>query len=131
MDENMDAKKYWKDIPSEEQIHEDNRKRTYDAYQDLDLMTSRNNYDLVNERARRSQENFDKLNNVALQALQNSVETSNLVGKQSVRHGGYEMDQIWNLEPNESKAESEIISSPVVDAIAAEVLRILKDNKNA
>ena len=49
-----------------------NAKRTYDAYQDLDLVL-----------ARRSQLQFDQLQNVALQALQNSVETSNMVAKQT------------------------------------------------
>ncbi len=52
-----------------------NAKRTYDAYQDLDLLL-----------ARRSQLQFDQIHNVALQALQNAVETANMVAKQTVRH---------------------------------------------
>ncbi len=66
-----------------------NAKRTYDAYQDLDLAT-----------ARRSQLQFDQLQNVALQALQNSVETSNMVAKQAIRHADVAADALWTDELN-------------------------------
>jgi hypothetical protein len=66
-----------------------NAKRTYDAYQDLDLVL-----------ARRSQLQFDQLQNVALQALQNSVETSNMVAKQAVRHADVAADALWTDELN-------------------------------
>jgi hypothetical protein len=52
-----------------------NLKRTYDEYQDLALTS-----------ARRSQVNFDQLNNVALQALQNAVTVANEVANQTVKH---------------------------------------------
>ena len=66
-----------------------NAKRTYDAYQDLDLVL-----------ARRSQLQFDQLQNVALQALQNSVETSNMVAKQAIRHADVAADALWTDELN-------------------------------
>ncbi len=66
-----------------------NAKRTYDAYQDLDLVA-----------ARRSQLQFDQLQNVALQALQNSVETSNMVAKQAIRHADVAADALWTDELN-------------------------------
>jgi len=66
-----------------------NAKRTYDAYHDLDLVL-----------ARRSQLQFDQLQNVALQALQNSVETSNMVAKQAVRHADVAADALWTDELN-------------------------------
>jgi hypothetical protein len=66
-----------------------NAKRTYDAYQDLDLVL-----------ARRSQLQFDQLQNIALQALQNSVETANMVGKQAVRHADVAADALWTDELN-------------------------------
>lgn len=66
-----------------------NAKRTYDAYQDLDLVASR-----------RSQLQFDQLQNVALQALQNSVETSNMVAKQAIRHADVAADALWTDELN-------------------------------
>jgi len=62
-----------------------NEKRTYDVYQDLDLVA-----------ARRSQLQFDQIQNVALQALQNAVETSNMVAKQAVRHADIAIDTQWN-----------------------------------
>ena len=80
-----------------------NQKRTYDAYQALDL-----------EAASRSRLQFDQLQNVALQALQNAVstadmvskqvirhtenvsETSNMTGKQAVKHGDLAADAQWN-----------------------------------
>lgn len=62
-----------------------NEKRTYDAYQDLDLQS-----------ARRTQLQFDQLQNVALQALQNSVESANMVAKQAIRHSDIAIDNQWN-----------------------------------
>ncbi len=66
-----------------------NTKRTYDAYQDLDLLI-----------ARRSQIQFDQIQNVALQALQNAVETSNMVAKQAIRHADVAADALWTDELN-------------------------------
>ena len=66
-----------------------NAKRTYDAYQDLDLGI-----------ARRSQLQFDQIQNVALQALQNSVETANMVAKQAIRHADVAADALWTDELN-------------------------------
>src|SRR5579885_530104 len=65
-----------------------NTKRTYDAYQDLDLLI-----------ARRSQIQFDQIQNVALQALQNAVETSNMVAKQAIKHADV-ADALWTDELN-------------------------------
>jgi hypothetical protein len=52
-----------------------NIKRTYDVYQDLDIQAARQ---ALTEQTR--------LNQIASQALQNAVETANLVSKQAVRH---------------------------------------------
>ena len=62
-----------------------NLKRTYDEYQDLALTG-----------ARHGQVEYDQLNKVALQALQNAVETANLVGKQAVAHRDIAIDNQWN-----------------------------------
>ena len=58
-----------------------NVKRTYDEYQDLALTT-----------ARRSQSSHDQTANVALQALQNAVETANMVAKQALRQADVACD---------------------------------------
>lgn len=55
-----------------------NIKRTFDAYQDLDLQTAR------------------QINNISTQALQNAVETANMVGKQYLRHSDLAADSFWN-----------------------------------
>ncbi len=62
-----------------------NIKRTYDEYQDIALTC-----------ARRGQQAADQIQNVALQALQNAVETANMIGKQAVRHGDVAIDGHWN-----------------------------------
>ena len=62
-----------------------NIKRTYDVYQDLDVQA-----------ARQAQIEQTRLNQIAAQALQNAVETANLVSKQAVRHGDIAIDNQWN-----------------------------------
>lgn len=79
-----------------------NAKRTYDAYQDLDLGA-----------ARRAQLQFDQIQNVALQALQNSVETANMVAKQAVRHAEIAIDNQWN--PVQTATGDRITGSTVMD----------------
>ena len=64
-----------------------NLKRTYDLHQSIDTRG------LVNAAS------FDQgVNNVALQALQNAVETANMVGKQAVRHGDVAINGQWTLD---------------------------------
>ncbi len=67
------------------QINALNNKRTFDEYQDLGLTS-----------ARRSQSNYDRLEALAIQAMQNAVETANMVGKQAVRHMDVAADNNWN-----------------------------------
>lgn len=62
-----------------------NAKRTYDVYQDLDLQT-----------ARQAAIEQSRLNQIAAQALQNAVETANMVGKQAVKHADVAADAMWN-----------------------------------
>lgn len=62
-----------------------NIKRTYDVYQDLDIQAARQ---ALTEQTR--------LNQIASQALQNAVETANLVSEQAVRHGDIAIDGEWN-----------------------------------
>lgn len=66
-----------------------NRKRTYDVYQHMDLELFRDRSGL-----------HAKLDNIAVQALQNSVETANMVGKQAVKHADVAADALWTDELN-------------------------------
>jgi hypothetical protein len=62
-----------------------NIKRTYDEYQTVAL-----------DAARRSQSDHDRTSNVALQALQNAVETANMVAKQAIRQSDVACDAQWS-----------------------------------
>jgi hypothetical protein len=66
-----------------------NIKRTYDVYQDLDIQAARQ---ALTEQTR--------LNQIASQALQNAVETANMVAKQSIRHADVAADALWTDELN-------------------------------
>ena len=66
-----------------------NIKRTYDVYQDLDVQA-----------ARQSLIETTRLNQIASQALQNAVETANMVGKQAIRHADVAADALWTDELN-------------------------------
>lgn len=62
-----------------------NAKRTYDESQSNDLMARLGD---LNQR--------QTLNNLATQALQNAIETANMVAKQAVRHSDIAIDNEWN-----------------------------------
>lgn len=62
-----------------------NVKRTYDAYQTSDTET------LAENRAHR-----EAIRATLVQALQNAVETANMVSKQAIRHGDVAIDGHWN-----------------------------------
>jgi len=66
-----------------------NIKRTYDVYQDLDVQAARQS--LIEQ---------TRLNQIASQALQNAVETANMVGKQAIRHADVAADALWTDELN-------------------------------
>lgn len=126
-----------------------NQKLTYDTH--LDLLATQ---------ARRSQDHYDsivtgerthrgELERISLQALQNAVETANMVGKQAVRssensietanlrgkdavrHSQIATDQQWNMEPSEAAGESlimrEINSQPFYAAIQAAIAKAVQD----
>jgi hypothetical protein len=77
-----------------------NRKRTYDVYQDLDIQAARAAHKLS-----------DKLDNIAVQALQNAVETANMVGKQAIRHSDVACDALWTDELNPvTRGEGNVIT---------------------
>jgi hypothetical protein len=62
-----------------------NIKRTYDVYQDLDVQAARQS--LIEQ---------TRLNQIASQALQNAVETANMVGKRSIELNNLAHDSFWN-----------------------------------
>jgi hypothetical protein len=73
-----------------------NQKRTYDEYQQESLESIKRNRSYVDKILSDAHSYDNQARNVANQALQNAVETANMVGKQAVRHGDIAIDNQWN-----------------------------------
>ena len=73
-----------------------NMKRTYDEYQQESLESIKRNRSIVDKIVSDAQQFDNQRQVIANQALQNAVETANMVGKQAVRHGDIAIDQQWN-----------------------------------
>jgi superfamily II RNA helicase len=61
------------------------------------------------------------LQNLATQALQNSIETANMVSKQAVRHSDIAIDRQWNVDEQGYQTEAILRSDTFKEAIAAAV----------
>ena len=89
-----------------------NMKRTYDAYQDLDLNHAR------------------ALNNVALQALQNAVTVANAVNNQTVKHtSDTDAQKVRHADiaiENQWESSAEVSGEAVIAALAAAVAEAFK-----
>ena len=73
-----------------------NIKRTYDEYQQESLESIKRNRTIVDKLVSDGQQHDNTRQVIANQALQNAVETANMVGKQAVRHGDIAIDNQWN-----------------------------------
>ena len=73
-----------------------NAKRSYDEYQHESLEAIRRNRTLVDRMAGLSVDHDQQVRQLSAQALQNAVETANMIGKQAVRHGDIAIDNQWN-----------------------------------
>ena len=73
-----------------------NLKRTYDEYQQESLESIRRNRTIVDKLVSDAQQHDNARQVIANQALQNAVETANMVAKQAVRHGDLAIDGQWN-----------------------------------
>ena len=92
-----------------------NIKRTYDEYQQESLESIREQR-LVFHKLMSDAQQFDNQRQaIANQALQNAVETANMVGKQSARHSDVAIDHQWNEDPAQAAAESEILRTMTID----------------
>lgn len=70
--------------------------RTHNEYQQESLESIRQNRTSVEKIVSDAQQNDNVRQAVANQALQNAVETANMIGKQAVRHGDIAIDNQWN-----------------------------------
>jgi len=93
-----------------------NIKRTYDQYQTLDT----NALNAANKHAA-------VLDNLATQALQNAIETANMISKQAVRHGDIAIDREWNVDEQGYQVADILNDSKFQDAIAASLAKIVAD----
>jgi predicted transcriptional regulator len=73
-----------------------NQKRTYDEYQQVSLDMQRKLNDFHMKIVSDAQQHDNTRQTIANQALQNAVETANMVGKQAVRHADIAIDHQWN-----------------------------------
>ena len=73
-----------------------NIKRTYDEYQQESLESIKRNRSIVDKLVSDAQQYDNQRQVIANQALQNAVETANMVSKQAVRHGDIAIDGQWN-----------------------------------
>lgn len=111
-----------------------NMKRTYDEYQHESLESIKRNRAIVDKIVSDAQQHDNAKQNIANQALQNAVETANMVGKQAVRHGDIAIDRQWNVDEQGYTAEQilgnstfkEGIRAMVVDAVAEAITKKAK-----
>jgi hypothetical protein len=73
-----------------------NLKRTYDEYQHESLESIKRNRSYVDKVLSDAATHDNRTRTIAEQALQNAVETANMISKQAVRHGDIAIDHQWN-----------------------------------
>ncbi|HUV52891.1 MAG TPA: hypothetical protein VMW64_07435 [Dehalococcoidia bacterium] len=104
-----------------------NIKRTYDEYQDISLTQARQNQAYVQKVLSDGQQYDNQRQAIANQALQNAVETANMVGKQAVRHSDIAIDRQWNVdEVAQLVAKTPVFLDAIAAAVAAAVNEALK-----
>ena len=104
-----------------------NGKRTYDEYQHESLESIKRNRSYVDKVLSDAQQYDNQRQSMANQALQNAVQTANMVGKQAVRHGDVAIDRQWNVDEQGYTAENILRDSTFKDAIAAAVAKAVQD----
>ena len=93
-----------------------NAKRTYDAYQDLDLQKARFNHQVDQD-----------THGLTMQVMQNAIESANMVSKQAIRHGDIAIDRQWNVdEVAELVANTSTFKDAIAAAVAAAVNEAIK-----
>jgi len=102
-----------------------NMKRTYDEYQQASLESIKQNQSYVQKILSDAQSHFNDQQNIATQALQNSVVTSDMVAKQAVRHADIAIDRQWNVDEVAQLVAKTVVS---LDAIAAAVAAKVQDS---
>ena len=115
-----------------------NVKRTYDEYQQESLESIKRNRTIIDKMISDAQQYDNQRQAIANQALQNAVESANMVSKnaittidlaakQSVRHSDIAIDRQWNVDEQGYTAADILQSGVFSDAIAAAVSKAVQD----
>jgi hypothetical protein len=104
-----------------------NNKRTFDEYQHESLESVRRNRSYVDKTLSDAHEYAMQKHNIANQALQNAVETANMVGKRAVTHFDVATDRTWNVDEQGYQVNEILRSDAYKEAIAAAVAMALAE----
>lgn len=122
-----------------------NMKRTYDEYQQESLETIRRNRSYIDKVLSDAAQFDNQRQTIANQALQNAVETANMVGKQALRHtenvtetenfsgkqanrhSDIAIDRQWNVDEQGYQVNAILESEVFKDSIQAAVSQAVND----
>ncbi len=111
---------------TQERSWDANVKRTYDEtgrtyldYQDLQLTAARRSQSLFDAGREQGLAHSGQINSIVTQALQNAVETANMVAKQAVAHRDVGNDRTWNLDEVSHITGGSAVSVAAIAAAAA------------
>lgn len=110
---------FWK---AQSQLNAINAKRTYDEYQHESLAHIRENRQIVDRMAQLSVDHDSQIRNISLQALQNAVESANMLSKQAVAHRDIAIDREWNVDEVSTLTAKSGLQADLAAAIATAVV---------
>ena len=104
-----------------------NIKRSYDEYQHESLESIKRNRTHVDKIITEAGQYDSQRQAIANQALQNAVETANMVSKQTVRHADLAVDRQWNIDEQGYTAQTILNDAVFQDAVASAVAKVVAD----
>jgi len=104
-----------------------NMKRTYDEYQQVSLEGIKSQQKYQEKVLSDAQQNDNSRQAVAIQALQNAVETANMVSKQGVRHSDLAIDRQWNINEVAHLIANTSVFKDAIAAAVAQQVHVQKD----
>ena len=93
-----------------------NIKQTYDVQQNLVVNALKQSTQELAQTNAQTAAHTANVNGLALQAMQNAIETANAISKQAVRHGDIAIDHQWNVD---EQATASAIVAKVLAEMAA------------
>ena len=104
-----------------------NLKATYDIYQELGVESIKRNRTIIDKVISDAQQFDNQRQVLANQALQNSIETANMVGKQAIRNADLALDRQWNVDEQGYTAKDIINNNTFAEAIKAAVVAAMQE----